>query len=262
MFADLQGKIAVVTGGTRGIGKAIVEGLVAAGSEVIFTGTSAERGAEVAAATGARFVRADASDPLHAEIVTAAVLEAAGGLDILVNNAGVLGAAQGVAATTPEALDLTLGIHLRAPWFLMAKAVPLMRARGGGSIVNMSSVAGHRVGATSVAYSVAKAGLMHLTRCAAAEFGPLGIRVNSVSPGFVATAIHAGGMDPTNEARSNRFIDGLARLFLSRQALPRTGQPSDLASLVIFMCSDASSFITGTDIVADGGMMWGRQGLT
>jgi NAD(P)-dependent dehydrogenase (short-subunit alcohol dehydrogenase family) len=135
-----------------------------------------------------------------------------------------------------------------------------MRASGGGSIVNIASVAAHRVGASSVAYSVAKAALIHLTRCAAAEFGPDRIRVNSVSPGFIGTEIHADAI-AGDEQRRDRFVQGLGRLFLSRQALPHAGQPSDVAELVAFLCSDAAAFITGSDIVADGGMMWGRAGL-
>lgn len=160
----------------------------------------------------------------------------------------------------PQALDHTFAVHLRAPWELMAAVVPLMRAAGGGSIVNMASVAGHRVGASSAAYSVAKAAMIYLTRLAAAEFGVHRIRVNSISPGFIATQIHAAGI-PGGAERGERFVDGLGRVFLTRQALPVTGQPVDVAEAVLFLASDASAFTTGTDLVVDGGLMWGRSGL-
>ena len=130
----------------------------------------------------------------------------------------------------------------------------------GGSIVNVASVAGHRVGASSAAYSVAKAALVHLTRCAAAELGPAGVRVNSVSPGFVPTSIHAQALEQ-GDPRGDRLVEGLARHFRKRQALDRSGTPEDVAALVAFLACDDAAFVTGSDFVADGGMMWGRAGL-
>lgn len=260
MTVELKDKVAVVTGGTRGIGRTIVEQFTAQGARVFFTGTNVERGAEVEAATGARFMRFDAADAGQAEALIGAVLQVADRVDILVNNAGGPGWPQGVEATTLEAFEQTLAVHLRAPWLLMSRIAPVMRAQGGGSIVNVASVAGQRVGAASVAYSVSKAALIHLTRCAAAEFGPHGIRVNSVSPGFVSTSIHANGI-PGGAERGERYVEGLARMFVARQALPRTGQPIDIAELVLFLASDASAFVSGADIVADGGLMWGRHGF-
>lgn len=260
MYSDLKDKIAIVTGGTSGIGKSIVERMSAEGTKVLFTGTNAERGASVAAATGARFFPGDAAGPDYAETLIASIASEVDGVDILISNAGSMGWAQDVENTSIEAFDHTIAVHLRTPWLLMSRVAPLMRKRGGGSIVNMASVAGHRVGASSVAYSVAKAALIHLTRCAAAEFGADRIRVNSLSPGFVATSIHAAGIEG-DPARGERFVDGMARLFLSRQALPHTGQPVDIAELALFLASDVSAFVSGSDIVADGGLMWGRAGL-
>ncbi|MBN7778010.1 SDR family oxidoreductase [Nitratireductor aquimarinus] len=258
-FADLDGKFAVVTGGTRGIGAIVVERMLEAGASVLFTGTDADRGRQAQERMGGTFLRADAAAPDHADHIAKAVRERFERLDILVNNAGSLGSPQGVEDTTPEALDQTLAIHLRAPWLTMSALAPLMRPAG-GSIVNMASIAGHRVGASSVAYSVSKAALQHLTRCAAAEFGKDGIRVNSISPGFVSTDIHAAAI-PGSEARGARFVQGLGKVFVSRQALPHLGQPGDIAEIVLFLASDASAFVTGSDIVADGGVIWGRDSL-
>lgn len=260
MTTALDGKVAIVTGGSRGIGRHIVELLVARGAAVLFTGRDAEVGSAVASATGATFFRADARETGSAEAVTQAAIGLAGRVDILVNNAGTLGRARGVAQSTAPLIDETMTMHLVAPWMMMNAVLPAMQASGGGSIINMASVAGHRVGATSTAYSVAKAALIHLTRCAAAEFGPAGIRVNSVSPGFVATSIHADAL-PDDDPRAERFVAGLSRFFLQRQSLNRTGQPQDIGELVAFLASDASAFISGSDFVADGGMMWGRAGI-
>jgi NAD(P)-dependent dehydrogenase (short-subunit alcohol dehydrogenase family) len=257
MNQDFSGKVVVVTGGTNGIGRRIVERFAELGASVLFTGTNLERGAAVAGSTGATFIAHDAARADKADAIAGRL---DGRLDILVNNAGGLGFVQNVEATSVEAFDHTLFVHLRAPWLLMARLAPLMRAAGGGSVVNMASVAGHRVGASSAAYSVAKAGVIHLTRLAAAEFGRDNIRVNSISPGFVATSIHATGLRGDAE-RGERFVDGLGRLFLSRQALPHQGRPVDIAETVLFLASDASAFLTGADIVVDGGLMWGRAGL-
>jgi NAD(P)-dependent dehydrogenase (short-subunit alcohol dehydrogenase family) len=260
MNSDLSGKVAVVTGGTSGIGRRVVELLRDSGARVFFTGTNAGRGAEVAAATGAEFFACDAALPESAEALVGHVQSAGAGIDILVNNAGRLGSPVGLEATTLDVFEATIAVHLRAPWLLMARVAPLMRARGGGSVVNMASVAGHRVGASSTAYSVSKAALIHLTRCAAAEFGRDSIRVNSVSPGFVSTMIHAEGL-PGSTERGERFVGGLGRLFVSLQAIPHQGAPRDVAETVLFLASEASAFITGADIVVDGGLMWGRHGL-
>jgi NAD(P)-dependent dehydrogenase (short-subunit alcohol dehydrogenase family) len=256
----LSGKTALVTGGTNGIGKHIVELFTRHGAQVTFSGTNRERGDAVADSTGASFLAIDARETQQAEMLVEHALTHSNRIDILVNNAGGPGEPQGVEGTTDEAFDDTIAVHLRAPWQLMARVAPVMRGQGGGSIVNMASVAGQRVGGSSATYSVVKAALIHLTRLAAAEFGPHGIRVNSVSPGFISTSIHAANV-PGDAARGEKFVDGLARLFLQRQALQRTGQPIDIAELVLFLASDASTFVSGADIVADGGLMWGRAGL-
>jgi len=253
----LRGKTAIVTGGTSGIGRTIVEAFRRHGASVVFTGRNEERGAAVAAATGGVFVRACAGQPDQFGPVIASALKFGQRIDILVNNAGGPGHRGGVEKTSPGQLSESLDVHLSAPWQMMALAVPHMRAAKEGSIINISSVAGHRVGAPFMAYSVAKAALLHLTRCAAADLGRYGVRVNSVSPGFIATSIHTAMLD-LDPARVEEFSGAISRRFMSRQALSRTGQPEEVADAALFLASDESRFVTGTDLVVDGGMMWGQ----
>lgn len=255
---SLAGRVALVTGGTQGIGLAIARLLRDRGAQLILVGRSVERGEQAGEVIGARFVAADVAHCDTPDILFRLVESEFGKLDILINNAGSLGEPSNVAQTTPDGFDRTIAVHLRAPWFLMSTLLPLLGP--GSSIVNVASVAGHRVGATSAAYSVAKSAMLHLTRCAAAEFGQAGIRVNSVSPGFIPTSIHAQALDD-DDARGNRLVSGLSRLFLQRQALNQLGSTEDIAELVAFLASDAAGFISGSDMVADGGMMWGRSGL-
>lgn len=250
--------MALITGGTRGLGLAIAERFAQLGALPLLAGRSREPGEAAAARLGGQFLLLDVTDPGAPARLHEAIAQQHGRLDVLVNNAGDLGRPQNVAATEPEDLMATLSVHLGGPWMLMRALLPLMPE--GASIINMASVAGHRVGAASAAYSVAKAAMIHLTRCAAAEFGARGVRVNSVSPGFIPTDIHAQALG-SEDPRGAQFVSGLARLFRQRQALDRTGAPGDVANLVAFLASDAAAFVSGSDFVADGGMMWGRAGL-
>lgn len=257
----LAGKAAIVTGGTSGIGKQTVELLRAHGAAVVFTGRNAERGGAVQAQTGARFIAEDGRSPGFATRVRDAALAAMGRIDILVNNAGDPGAREGIEDITGETFDNAMAIHLRAPWLLMAAVIPDMRAAGGGSIINMCSIVGHRVGAYSLSYSVSKAALLHLTRYAAAELGRDHIRVNSVSPGFIDTPIHHDACETTDAQRARAISDSIARLSRARQALPKTGHPLDVATAVLFLAGDESAFITGSDLVVDGGTIWGQASV-
>lgn len=260
MTFRLDGKTAIVTGGTRGIGRAIVELLSKEGARVLFTGRDEALGQEVARLSGAHFLVADAADADQVAKIGDTALQLFGSLDILVNNAGHSGPRESIDRFDSEAFDLSIAVLLRAPWQLMSDCVGLMRKNGGGSVINIASVAGHRVGAASVAYAVSKAALIHLTRYAAAELGKDGVRVNSISPGFIATDIHTASLDIEGE-RADSLKAGMARFFATRQALPMTGMPDDVAHAALYLASDASRFISGMDLVIDGAMMWGQNGL-
>jgi NAD(P)-dependent dehydrogenase (short-subunit alcohol dehydrogenase family) len=257
MANRLAGKIAVVTGGTNGIGLSIVRAFRENGAEVVFTGRDAERGRQVEQDTGGRFLRADASDPDHSTLVTNALAPLGNRLDILVNNAGEPGDRTGIEAVTRADLDKAIAVHLAAPMFLTRASIPLMRESGGGSIINMCSVAGQRVGARYLSYSIAKAALLHLTRCTAAELGGYGIRVNSISPGYVSTSIHTSCLD-ADPHRAQAIADMIKQKYRSKQSIDRTGEPGDVSEAAVFLASDESRFVTGTDLVVDGGLMWGK----
>lgn len=253
----LRGKTAIVTGGTSGIGLKIVEAFVRHGASVVFTGRDSERGKAVAESTGAVFLRADAGVPGDASPVIARALDFNQRIDILVNNAGTPGQLGGVEKTSLGQLNETLGVHLNGAWQMTALSAPHMRTARRGSIINICSVAGQRIGIPYLAYSVAKAALLHFTRCTSADLGRFGVRVNSVSPGFISTPIHTPHLDAESD-HAKAVTTVMAKVFVARQSLARTGQPEEIADAALYLASDESSFVTGTDLVVDGGIMWGQ----
>ena len=255
----LRDKIALVTGGTSGIGRCTVTRFREEGAVVVFTGRRASLGEEVAGDTGAAFFEADAGSEADAERVIGHVLDAHGRLDVLVNNAGGP-APRGRLQDLPlDGFDRAIQVHVRGALAHIKHAAPAMRAAGRGSIVNIGSVAGHRAGySTSLIYGIAKAAVMHMTRLAAMELGEDGVRVNCVSPGGIATGIFgkAMGLDPEAAERSaEKTKEVLAKM----QAIPRAGLPEDIANAVLYLASDEAGFVNGEDIVVDGGLIWGRR---
>jgi NAD(P)-dependent dehydrogenase (short-subunit alcohol dehydrogenase family) len=255
----LDRKIILVTGGTSGIGRAIVESFVREGAIVSFTGRRAALGAEVARETGAEFIEADAALEADAARAIATAAAETGRLDVLVNNAGNALAAGRLESLDLAAFDQIMGVHVRGALAHIKHASPLMRAQAGGSIVNICSVAGHRSGySSSINYAIAKAALLHLTRCAAMELGEDHVRVNSISPGGIATGVFgkAIGVDAeTADANADKVKGALAKM----QAIPRAGLPEDIAKAALFLASDESGFVNGADIVVDGGLIGGRR---
>ena len=256
----LRGKIAVVTGGTSGIGRRMVERFVEEGARVFFTGRRAELGEQVAQATGAAFIAADVSLEADAQRTLSIAAAAGGGrIDVLVNNAGIAMGTGRLEAVDLQSFDATIAVHVRGALAHIKHAAPLMRARRQGSIINITSVAGHRAGySSSISYGVAKAALLHLTRCAALELGEDGVRVNSISPGVIATGIFgkAMGLDTAAaEATAGRLKQALTGV----QPIPRAGMPDDIAHAAVYLASDEASFVNGEDIVVDGGLIQGRR---
>ena len=255
----LEGKVALITGGTSGIGKRVIERYLEEGAKVAFTGRRAVLGSAVASETGAMFIEADAGSEADAERTVKAVLDAHGRIDILMNNAGGPAPRGRIEDLPMEGLDSALGVHVRGAMAHIKHAAPSMRARKSGAVINVGSVAGHRVGyTTSMIYAVAKAAVIHMTRCAAMELGEDGVRVNCISPGVIATGIFAKAMGMDHDA-AEETPEKIKEALATMQAVPRAGLTDDIANAAVYLGSDEAGFVNGEDIVVDGGLIWGRR---
>ena len=260
MTGRLDGKVAVITGGCSGIGLGTVELFVAQGASVVAADLQAEKGAMLEKRFPGK-VRFAPCDVTHESQIAAAVdlaQDAFGGLDILFNNAGHGGAPNGVADMTAEGWDATFALLLRGPVLGMKHALPLMVARGGGSIINTASIAGLQAGFGPLAYSTAKAAVIHMSKCAAAELSPLKIRVNAICPGLIATSIFGASMGLPREV-ADQMAARVAEVGPKIQPIPKAGLPDDIARAALYLASDDSEFVTGTHIVVDGGVTVGGR---
>lgn len=254
------GKRAVVTGGASGIGRATALRLAQEGAEVWIGDIDEAGGAEVADTSNGRihFLRTDVLQAGDIEALMHAA-DAAGGLDVVFNNAGAGGSRDSIDAISPEDWDRTQALLLRSVALGIRYAAPLMIARGqGGAIVNTASVAALQTGAAPTAYSVAKAGVLHLTTLAAADLAQHRIRVNAVCPGFITTNIFTSALGIQGEKRdlANGMIGQAAA---QAQPLQRAGTSEDIAAAVAYLASDDAAFVTGTRIVVDGGLTIGPR---
>jgi NAD(P)-dependent dehydrogenase (short-subunit alcohol dehydrogenase family) len=243
---ELKGKVALVTGATRGLGRAIARGLAEAGATVVVSSRKAEACAAVAAEVGAETGAAVHPLALHVgdwaaiEPAVQAVVQTYGGLDILVNNAGIAPAAPSLAEVGESLFDKIIAVNLKGPFRLMAVAGAQMRTAGGGSIVNISSIGAWRPSPPEAVYAASKNGLNALTMAFAQEYGPT-VRVNCVLPGAFATDM-ATGWD-------GDFLDKV----VDRLPAGRLGRPEEIAGLVVHLASSRSSYLTGALIPCDGG---------
>jgi len=256
----LEGKVAIITGATSGIGKRTAELFVAEGAKVVFTGRRRAEGEALAQSLGSsgRFVAADATLEDDWKRVIGETVGAYGRLDALFNNAGGPAPTGSITSISVEGFDQAMALLVRSVMLGMKHAAPIMMRQRSGSIVNNGSVAAHRAGySTSMVYFAAKAAVNHLSRCAAMELGEHNMRVNSVSPGAIATGIVAKalGMDAD---RADKVADKMKAVFSKAQPIPRAGITDDIAQCVVWLASDRSTFVNGIDIVVDGGMIGGR----
>ncbi len=256
MSGRLNGKVAVITGATSGIGEATARRFVAEGARVIIAGRSEERGQALARELReqAFFLRADV---MH-EAQVAALIDAAvaryGQLDCLFNNAGAAAPGE-LDSITEEQFDHGMRLLVGSVMFGIKHAARVMQSRG-GAIINNSSVAAHRLGQGGTLYSAAKAAVSHITRIAGAKLGPNGIRVNAISPGAIATPIFWGGSAKAQTLSAEDNARKLAKLEVNlarATPLPRSGTADDIAHAAVFLASDEGSFINAHDLVVDGG---------
>jgi NAD(P)-dependent dehydrogenase (short-subunit alcohol dehydrogenase family) len=245
---DLGGTVVLVTGASRGLGRAMALALAEAGADLGLAGRSApdlERTAEEAARLGVRaeVFHAEMREARDIEALTAAVIDAFGRIDVLVNNAGISGAEKTVVDLTPEDWDEVLAVNLRGPALCARAVARTMVARRQGRIINIASIAALTPVARLAPYCASKAGLVQLTRVMALELARHNVQVNAVCPGYFAT--------PMNEA----FFASPEGQEVIRRSIPmrRVGDPAELGPTIVFLASDASSFMTGSVVVVDGG---------
>lgn len=239
----LQNKVAIVTGGAQGQGAAIVRAFVAEGAKVVIADVATEPGEALAAELGAEtiFVKHDVSSEDSWTVVVEAATAAFGAPNVLVNNAGILRFGS-ITDTTVELYEQVFRVNQLGTFLGMKAVIPSMKAAGGGSIVNASSIEGLGGMGHLVAYSATKFAIRGMTKVAAMELGGFGIRVNSVHPGMIDTGM-------TREHGGELAMEFGA----SKVALKRVGLPSDVAPLYVYLASDESAYTTGAEIAVDGG---------
>lgn len=242
-------RVAVVTGGASGIGLASAQELYNQGVDIVICGRTRERIDAALARIGlperVHGVAADVSDPSAAGSVIEEAVNRFGRLDSVVNAAGVAGEFKSIEELTPEGWRDVLSINLMGAVHMTAAAVPHMRARGGGTIVNVSSISADQAEPLMAPYGVSKAALVAFTRYASCELAADGIRVNGVSPGWIRTAM----AEPFFEEA------GVVGKAWETNFLGRTGEPAEMGKIIAFLAGSDSSFITGETVVADGGQM-------
>jgi NAD(P)-dependent dehydrogenase (short-subunit alcohol dehydrogenase family) len=245
---DLSGRVAVVTGGGRGLGRSIAEGLAAFGAEVVLCGRTESTLAQAAASivgTGGRahFITADISQELDVLAVRDFALERTGRIDVLVNNAGINPSYKATTDLTKADWDAILGTNLTGAFLCCRYLGAEMARRDGGSIVSISSIAGHVGLRKNVPYCATKGGLELMTKALALEWAKARIRVNCIAPGFFETDLTAGMRDHEH----------LARRLLAHIPMERFGKASEVVGATVFLASPAASYMTGQSIIIDGG---------
>lgn len=251
MAGRLEGKVAVITGGGNGIGRATALRFLAEGARVVIADVNADTAAETvtrarAAGDGERirFVRADVTREADVAAAIQAAPDSFGRLDCVVNNAGIAGAFGPITHLDADEWDHTFAVLVRAVFFGLKHGARILKAQGeGGCVINTASIAGLSGGDGPQAYSAAKAAVINLTRAVAVELAPQRIRVNAICPGLILTPlVHRG-----NEAGMEPIAAGL-------QPWPEAGRPEHIAAVALFLASDDARFVTGEAVVADGGL--------
>lgn len=254
-----SGKCVVITGAASGIGRSATL-LFAREGATVFAADLNLDGAKAVAAEGENIVpvACDVCDPAQIKALMDQAAAQCGGIDVVFNNAGAGGDRAPIDEIEPEGWDFTFNLLMRSVAMGIRYAAPHMKHRKGAAIVNTSSVAAVGPGYSPTAYAVAKAGVLHLTKCAATDLAQYGIRVNAVQPGFINTNIFTASMDMPEQlvTQAKQVI-----LQMSSQAQPvgRPGMPDDIANAVAFLASDAAGFVTGTSLIVDGGITVGPR---
>jgi NAD(P)-dependent dehydrogenase (short-subunit alcohol dehydrogenase family) len=257
----LNGKIAVITGATSGIGLKTAEIFVEQGAKIVIAGRRAPEGEALAKKLGAScvFRQTDVTQEDQMQALIGTAVEKFGRIDCLFNNAGGPAQTGGIEGLEVDRFDAAMATLLRSVMLGMKHAAPHMRKQGFGSIINNGSIAGRLAGfSSSLVYGAAKAAVIHFTKCVAMELGESGIRVNSISPGVIATGIFGKALGLSVEA-AEKTPDMMRDIYRTAQPIQRAGLPEDIAHAAVFLASDESSFINGHDLVVDGAITGGRN---
>ncbi len=253
---SLEGKVAIVTGGSRGIGKAIAQGFAKAGASVIVTSRKIndlqETASEITAAGGEAFPLAANLGLLDdVKTVVDTVVRRYGKIDILVNNAGNAPAASTVLDTDERLWDKIMGLNLKGLFFMSQACANVMKEQGRGKIINIGSINGHNPEPGACVYSISKAGVRMVTKAFAAELAGMNIQVNSICPGPIVTKMFESQWShlPEDEAQRHELSFG------HQVPMGRIGNPDDIVGAAIYLASGASSYTTGAELLIDGGMM-------
>lgn len=261
MAGRLQDKVAIVTGGTSGIGRRTAEVFVAEGARVLIAARREKEGRMLADSLGDRalFIRTDVSREADVKAMIAYAVDRFGRLDCLFNNAGCPAPVGGIETIPLEGCEAAMSVLFGGVLLGMKHAAPVMKRQGSGSIINNASVAGIRAGySSSIIYSAAKAAVIQLSRCVSMELGESNVRVNTICPGGIATGIFGKALGlPTEEAEKTAGM--MEQALASWQPIRRSGLTNDIAMAAVFLASDESTFVNGHDLVVDGGLIGGRQ---
>ena len=253
-MAELDGKVAVITGGASGIGEASVRLFVEEGARVVIADMQRERGESLAAELGdaARFVQVEVrqEDQVKGAIDTAT--NEWGRLDCVFNNAGFGGVLGPIEDIPVEEFDMSFDVLVKGVFLGMKHAIPVMRKEGAGSIINTGSIAAITAGRGPMVYAACKAAVVHLSKVTAMSVADDSIRVNAICPGYIATPLSTNTV-----GRPDSLIEGRIEGMEHQQPIPRVGRPDDIAEMALYLASDRSSFITGQALVVDGGATTG-----
>jgi NAD(P)-dependent dehydrogenase (short-subunit alcohol dehydrogenase family) len=249
----LEGKVAIVTGGTSGIGERIAELFVEEGAKVVVAARRQAEGSALEKRLGVSFIRTDVSIEADVKAMVDHAVRRYGRVDCLVNNAAIPAPMISVIDIDAANVDQVMGVNVRGVILGMKHVAPVMLSQGTGSIVNIASVSGIRAGYTGHVYCASKGAVISLTQSVAAELGEKGIRVNSISPGGIVTGIF-GKSAGLEGSKADKVTDVVKEMFASLQPVPRAGATDDIAQAAVFLASDGSGFVNGHNFVVDGGI--------
>jgi NAD(P)-dependent dehydrogenase (short-subunit alcohol dehydrogenase family) len=254
-MGTLDGKVAIITGATSGIGERIAEVFIEEGAWVVIAGRRESEGAalERRLAQRASFIRTDVAQEAEVKAMVEHAVQRFGCVDIMINNAGSSAQVTSIAELDMAHFDAVMGVNIRGVVLCLKYAAQVMIPRGKGSIVNISSIAGLRGGFTGHPYGASKGAVHAVTRTTATELGEKGIRVNSISPGGIVTGIFAKNAG-VEGSKADQVADAVRDVFATLQPIARAGETDDIARAAVFLASDAAGFINGHDLVVDGGI--------